>query len=489
MIACVPYGRAVRAEFARSRASSSSRFAVAGLGVAVLQGAGWWVVATQPLHDWGQLLGWQALYATGLCVPLTALLVALTVARERRAREGGTLWRPLSARVALSARATVLAAELVAFNAALTLPILLFGWSRGLADAPVGRLVGTWLALWLSSLLPAALALVLARIAGLYVTVGVAIVWQVAGTIASESASWGWQPWTWQVRAVLPLLGIHSNGVGLEPGSPIWSWSPVAPTTLSVLMAAAVVITSVLVPSVRLTRHRRITTQTPTEASRARPIIGGVVTRGRARPMAGLALSLRRTALPPLIAGTVVVLPLVAVIWDAAYLRGFSTWLVVPLGTCVMACLLWASQGGSWRVLALRAPVGRLAAGLLTLCLGVLTGVVAVATGLVGVGGDAEAGRFGVVLWATGAAWLTVCLWLATRFGAGAAIGATLVVLVVSVVFDSTYLASTPLWLVGILGWPEAVSGWARAGTAVGLSTLLGVAAGWAWFRALHRAT
>ena len=139
MTALVPYPRALAAELVRTKHSASARFAGAGLAVATLQGLAWSTVATRQLRGWEQLVGWQALYITALFTPLTALLVALTVERERKAREGGTLWRPLTPRVGFAARATVLTLQLLVFNAALILPMLLMAGGTALMYTGVGR--------------------------------------------------------------------------------------------------------------------------------------------------------------------------------------------------------------------------------------------------------------------------------------------------------------------------------------------------------------
>lgn len=493
----VPYQRALAAEAVRAKGSASTRFAAAGLVLSTLQGLGWWFVATQQLTRWTQLLGWQALYATALHAPLTALLTALTVERERRAREGGTLWRPLTQPARYAARATVVAGQLLGLNLALTAPMLLFGWAHGLHDAPVERILALGLVLWLCSLLPAALSLTLARYTGLYISVGLALAWQVAGTLGSESSAWSWQPWTWQVRAILPLLGIHANGLALEPDSPIWSVNPVPPTLMSLALAAAIALCTALIPArpepARHIRRRAAVgfaapvASTPAAVLHA-DLILAPLHRGRPRPVSAMILSLRHTAVPPLVIATVCSIVVVGTVWNDAYVRGLAAWLIMPLGTCLLACLVWATQQPAWRAVVLRATTRRLGGILLALSLAALTVVVAVILLTAQLRGGTDTSRFAFLLWIVGSAWLTLNLWLGTRYGAASAITTTLITLVISIVFAGNTLADSPLWIIGILAWPTTANTVPRTAITVAVSTLLLVTASVRWAKALRRA-
>lgn len=508
----VPFGRALAAELVRTRHSASARFPVAGLVIALLQGAGWWFVATRDVTGWAQLFGWQSIYATGLLAPLVALLAGFTVGREKAAREGGTLWRPLAPAVGWLARATVLAGQSLAFNAALVLPVLGLGVAKGLTGAPVARLVALTVVCWLTSLPVAAWALLVARRAGMIVTVALALAWQVAGVLRAEGPTWAVEPWTWPVRAMMPLLGIHPNAMALDPGSPVWAWDPWSPALGCVGLAVALGLLDALTAGrLRDRRPRRIlfgrdardtpdargaaadagaspALLTPDDAVAAADVALHSVRRGRPAPLVGLAASLLRTAIAPLLLAALVAIPAVGVLWNAAYVRGFSGWLVVPLGSCLLACLLWAAQQDAWRVLALRHAPAALAGRLLALGALAVTAVAGEAALVAGLRGDPDAVRFGVVLAAVGLAWLVLCLALVTRVGAGAEIGVTILALVFSLVFGGTWLSRTPVWLVGVLGWPASADDLRRAALAVGLCALLALAGGLAWVRGLRAA-
>lgn len=482
----------LRAELIRTKHSASGYFPVVGLVLCLLQGLAWWGIATQPLTGWNQMFGWQSLYATGLVAPLTALLVALTVVREQRARDGGTRWRPLAPRTALTARALVLALELCAFNFVITVPLLLFGWAHGLTHAPLARLTGAWIALWLGSLLAAAVALVVTRVANMYVAVGLAIAGQIGGVNQAESTTWMWQPWTWPVRAILPLLGIHPNGTALDPDSSIWHQNPWIPTGMAVLLAAGIAAAATMIKLPKRRPRSRPRSGTTSDAAPATPArqtaVDTPVILGRPRRTAAVARSLRGTPIGPLMAAALAAIIGTGAIWDANYVDGLTTWLTIPLGTCLLACLTWTAQAPAWRIMTLRASPQRLGTILLGWSLATLTLVVATAAVTIAITGGGHVFRSGILFWTVGATWLVVCLWLATRIGPAAAIGTTLILLVTSVVFGSTWIANTNLWLAGPLAWPISANTWTRAGTAIALAAAITAIATTAWTRALHKA-
>ncbi|GMA37991.1 hypothetical protein [Mobilicoccus caccae] len=373
---------AVRAEFVRAKGSAAARFAAAGLALALLQAAGWLLVPSGPVRDWSALFGWQSLYATGLLAPVVALLAASASSREARAREGGTWARPLTPGVAWTARSLVLAWQSLLLHLALTMPLIGLGLLTGLGDPPVARFVTLWLVLWGTSLLPLILSLVLARRVGMLLTVGFALIWQVAGTITAESSLWWAQPWSWGVRAVLPVLEIHANAVGLDPDSPIRLQNPWWPTLACLVAAGAVPAVTAWACSageprrvglrawlVRLRggggpRGHLSTTEDAPAADQGSPLVRrdfsprGPIVRGRPRPVRAQLALLRGTGVFPLVLVTLGVVALVGAIWDAEYVRGVATWLVVPLGSCVLAALAWSAMAPGWRVAVLRMTPG-----------------------------------------------------------------------------------------------------------------------------------
>lgn len=524
----VSLSSAVLAERMRARHSASSRFAAVGLLLCVLQGLGWWFVAMSAAPDWGGLLGWQTLYATGLFAPVVAVLAATTIAREAAARDGGTWARPLSPRTAFLARILVLAWQSVLLHAAVTLPLLGVGLLGGLDAPPVARFVTLWLVFSAGSLVPLSLAAVVAPRAGMIATVGLAVAWQILGTVLAESSSWWVQPWTWGVRGLLPVLGVHQNGIRLEPESAVWGWSPWWPALMSVLLAVTVVVVAAAragivtepgaiglarlrartasvdpatvdpasvgsAPVVDPGRVDDATRRATRPAARRVPAIvpaGGEVERDRPCPIRAQWALLRGTAIPGLTLVSLVAVALMGLLRDAGDVTGVGTWILVPLGACVLACLAWSANADAWRIAVLRGHPASHAAALLALCAGLLVAVVGWVTIVARMsrGAHGLSVAYPAVSLAVGAMVLTVSLWLVTRFGVGAALVTTLVVLVVSLVFGATWMADGPLWLVGVLGWPLTATTPGRLLVALALALVTTGTATLAWLSALRRA-
>jgi len=175
---------------------------------------------------------------------------------------------------------------------------------------------------------------------------------------------------------------------------------------------------------------------------------------------------------------------------DAGDVTGVGTWILVPLGACVLACLAWSANADAWRIAVLRGHPASHAAALLALCAGLLVAVVGWVTIVARMsrGAHGLSVAYPAVSLAVGAMVLTVSLWLVTRFGVGAALVTTLVVLVVSLVFGATWMADGPLWLVGVLGWPLTATTPGRLLVALALALVTTGTATLAWLSALRRA-
>lgn len=469
----VPMSQALAAEFRRAKGSRAARFVWAGLAISVLQGLGWKFVATRPLLDWEALFGWQTIYATGLLAPIAGLLAAATVSREKTAREGGTWTRPLSPRTAMAARTCVMVCQVGLLSAALSLPLVPIGLAGGLSDPPIARILTLWFVFWGNSLLPLMAGFVLARWVGGLATAVLLLGFQIVGTVQAETASWWWQPWAWGVHATMPVLGIHANGTRLEAGAAAWEWSPVWPTLASFCLTSLIV-------GLLMTQapFRRVDEQPSAirgwllwTSTFARP--GGHFRSSSVRhsrmlaPGAGRISHVRAqltlwrgTAVLPLIIVTFLVLIVVATVWNHDYVQGFTTWAVVPLGCCLLACLTEIAAAPGRRVVALRESPAQQAVVANGLGMGVLCIVIAFTSVLLLLTADAsstaavETARYAVTQFCVGAMVLAVSAWLATRFSTELAIGCVLVLLIVSAVFGGEYFAQLPLWVIGVLGWP-----------------------------------
>ncbi|OKP98270.1 lantibiotic immunity ABC transporter MutE/EpiE family permease subunit [Paenibacillus sp. P46E] len=175
-------------------------------------------------------------------VPLgTALLCALAEVRERKAGHyrglrlhnirPGLLWigkiMVLAYYMLLSSLGTIAAA-------------LLAGLLITDGTLPVEKVVYASLLTWLVSLSLIPLQLMAAAWKGMAASIGLGVAGMFAGVLAAPGPHWLYVPWSWALRLMCPVAGVHPNGVPLETGDPLLDTSVIpAGIAVSLLFFAA----------------------------------------------------------------------------------------------------------------------------------------------------------------------------------------------------------------------------------------------------------
>ena len=484
----VGLGRAIQAERLRARGSSAQRFALAGLVISLIQGAGWWTVAARDPADWQGLFSWQTLYVTGLLAPMMALLATMVARREQIAREGGTWVRPVPHATSVAARMVILAGQSALFHVGLVLPLVLVGILKGLQQPPLGQMVAMIAVVWATALLPLSLAMLLTRWMGMVPVIGLALVWQIAGTLTAETPAWWAQPWSWPVHAAMPILQIHANGVRLEAASPVQSWNPVWPTLLCVVVAIfAAALQIRLGPVWARTRKpsRRLSAKAGTSRGMALPNTN--VTVGRRHALWAQLIVLKSIGIYPLVVLTFAVLVITSAVWGSTAVMGLACWLLIPLGTAVLAVLCWRAHAEAWRGLAMRRDPRRLAFVMTLPGIGVLAAVAVFTQQLAG-SADTTPRGLAWLLFLVGVANLLSSLWISRSMGPAVALGVTMILMIVSLVFGASTLSDGSGWVAGIYGWPLNATGPARTALISLLLLFVSVVAMAGWLRSARRA-
>lgn len=327
------------------------------------------------------VMAWMGAYPTAFALPMGGLVGAMTAWREQRLREGGTAWRAVGRGRTVLARLVVLVASAALSQVMLVGPVVADALARGQGIGPWPR--------YLAFMAVMAVAVSTAGFWGLAIgqrlggaAVGlvptVALCWSVAGAVRAESAHWWVEPWTWPVRPVLPLLGIHGNNLALEPGSVVWSY-PVLP---GVLLTAALGVLGALA-AVTGAGHRTTGSRSParnrsTPQEAAEP---SAPSTGAGQPVSSTGQAAARTSLPapppqtpgrrsvalavamslPWRVWGVLALVLVAlmgvvnVVYPASYSLSLFALAGAPTAAWVAGMTSWSAQATSWRVLVLRA--------------------------------------------------------------------------------------------------------------------------------------
>lgn len=458
----VPVRRATCAELVRWRRSSVAFAPLLGFAVATLQALIF--VAVGIAHGWASVLAWNVIWVTGLALPATGLIVGLVAERDRGARDGGTTWRNVTPLTSSVARLAVVAGAVVLMNVLAVIPVLAVGSVVANGPAPVGRTVLTALAVSLGCVAIIPILDLVARRRGLFITLGLAVVWSVAGVLTAESQIWWALPFAWPMRVILPLLGTHANGVSFTPGAAIAQESalPAFGLSLALLVVSFGIFALVRIytrPVSRSPRSRSSEPLVPTAAIRLSIAASeGTILLTHSRPSTVLPhlLVLRRTSLPWL-AGTALALEVfTALLWhSAAYSAVVFELLILPVGACLLPILAWSKASTGWRNLASRpTSATRLGLGLgACLCVGIVA--VSIVSAMIELAAGASLSHVAsmwVLAVTVGSALMSFHLWLTVRFSTGLAIGIMCLGVLFSLVVGGSSLAST-LWAFGPWAW------------------------------------
>lgn len=468
MIGTVP---ALRAEVVRSRGSAAALLPLIGLVVAAISTAG---VFVTPHSGEQAALYWHALYVTGMAAPLMSLLAGLTTVRESAAREGGTPWRPVSPRLVVCARFLNLAGLSAVFHALAFWSVIPLTRVLGVQVDTAG-LLWAGAGCWIATLGILAVAFVACERWGMVPVFLAAWVWQVLGTLTAEAGTWVFIPPAWAVRAMLPLLGSHQNAVPLDPADPLAHESPAPALALGVGLM-------ILTLCLRLFVRAPLRVDLRTDA---RPI-----GRRSTRPgvLGALSAAMRGRPVLPLCLAALALCTAIALIYPVNYLMGLHTYVLLPLGACVVAGLLWQTLAPGWRLFMLRSTNAPAAVHTwLVACVSSVTFVVtvlALVNTLLRGGAGSDPDAIMQVL-GTGLLWLILgaavalgSLWLTVRYGLGWALGAVVILTVTGVTIGGDVLSGTWLWVLGPTAWPLSADTPGRFALAAGVG-LLAAAAVW----------
>ena len=455
--------RLIHAEFLRIKGSTLQWFPFIGLVIGVVSSTlAFW---SSGQHDASGALSWQAMYVTGMAAPLLALMASLAEDREKSNRYGGTNLRPVSPYATRITRIGVLIVFSVLFH------LMNFG-SAWLLTTLEGReganalLVAGGLA-FVGSIATVGLFSLIARYVSLVPTLLVAVVYQVVGTLLSESPLWVMLPPTWPVRLLLPALGVHSNAVPLAANDPLAHESPLQAIVLNVVFALICVSLAIFVrdPQRKLTK-KEITQPRPQENVAAVDFNSNSVNASpdfavrEGRDVLGNALSSFRivflsSSISWLMLSVMAVFGLLGLIYPASYVSGFYTFSVLPLGAGLLPVLSWRLLSSTWRISVFENSKMRISYlishSLVVVVLSVLVG----ASHLLAGGALPETANL-VLLWSTtGILLTTFSTALCVAFGAGATVAWSVFITVIAATLGGDVLAESILWVVALPAWPE----------------------------------
>lgn len=206
-----------RRSFSRKLAIAAPLFFILFAGIIRTQ------VSTSQITQWRLYLSMVFNWWPMLFIPLgVALLCALGEVREKKAGGyRGLLANNISVPLFWLVKIAVLALQLLLTSAMLIASVLVAGLILGLGMPPIGTIVEASALVWLTSLGLIPVELFFAAWRGTAAAVIVGIAGSVAGVLAASKSYWAFVPWSWPVRLMCPVIGVHPNGVLLEANSPL----------------------------------------------------------------------------------------------------------------------------------------------------------------------------------------------------------------------------------------------------------------------------
>lgn len=175
-----------------------------------------------PMYFVSNTINWWSI----LFLPLTiALWCALSNQKEQRASDyQGVYLLPVSLKKIWFAKQMIIAVySLIAMLVYLVIMAVVGMLFTG--EIIIGaRTVLAVLVLWITTLWEIPLCLWLARKWGTVSAIGINFVGALGlGVILASRSLWWACPWSWSIRLMAPIVGVHPNGTLLSPGDPLWT--------------------------------------------------------------------------------------------------------------------------------------------------------------------------------------------------------------------------------------------------------------------------
>lgn len=158
-----------------------------------------------------------------LFIPIgTALLATLAAAMERKNRFLPMRLSPLAPGKIWIAKVAALSLLSLATFLILILFVLFSGLLVAQGDIPWKKIIIGGLVMWWASLPLIPLQLGIASGTHPALSLGAGFGGLLAGVLAAPKQYWVLIPWSWPIRLMSPIIGVHPNGLPLEVGDPLW---------------------------------------------------------------------------------------------------------------------------------------------------------------------------------------------------------------------------------------------------------------------------
>lgn len=176
-----------------------------------------WELLLSLIYNW-----WPVIF-----IPLgIALFAALVALQEKKAGNYRNVRvHNLSPSVIWISKVILMAYHTLLATLMLIAVTIITGLITARGEIPWGKIFAGGLTLWITSLVVIPLQLWAATWKGTFFSMAMGLVGFFAGVLAAPESYWVYVPWSWPTRLMCPIIGVHPNGVLLEPSSPLNSAS------------------------------------------------------------------------------------------------------------------------------------------------------------------------------------------------------------------------------------------------------------------------
>lgn len=201
------------------------------------------------LRPWQLLLDLVYNWWPVIFIPLgIALFAALVELQEKKAGNyRGLRARDISPAFLWVSKIIAMAGYMFLATLVLILAILISGLITAGGAIPWLKIFAGGFVTWLSALSLIPIQLWAATWKGTFFSMAIGFVGLIVGIAAATQPYWIYVPWSYAIRLMCPIIGVHPNGTLLEAGDPLTS-SSVIP--IGILLAILVFIVTTLISAV-----------------------------------------------------------------------------------------------------------------------------------------------------------------------------------------------------------------------------------------------
>lgn len=193
-----------------------------------------WQLLLNQIYNW-----WPLIF-----IPLgMALFAALLELQERKAGNYRSIRvHNVSPSFIWIGKVIVMATHSLLSTLVLIVAIIISGLITAGGDIPWGKIFAGGFTIWLTSLALIPLQLWTAAWKGTFASMALGFLGMITGVIAAPKSYWIYVPWSWSIRLMCPIIGVHPNGVPLEASDSLVNTS-VIPAGIALSLAALIIFT------------------------------------------------------------------------------------------------------------------------------------------------------------------------------------------------------------------------------------------------------